>query len=107
MREIRLLHGRLLRKGGGLTGMAYVLYFIRSMQFFQWETTHMRQGLVKLSPINKCQFKHKPYLLTLPLCAGVSRVRALSPAWTGSPAQETQVPVSYGLSPIEKTALNE
>jgi hypothetical protein len=26
-----------------------------------------------------------PYLLTLPLCAGVSHVRALSPAWTGSP----------------------
>ena len=25
------------------------------------------------------------YLLTLPLCTGVSRVRALSPAWTGSP----------------------
>ena len=62
------------------------------MQFFQWETTHMRQGLVKLSPINKCQFKHnKPYLLTLPLCAGVSRVRALSPAWTGSPAWETLI----------------
>jgi hypothetical protein len=26
------------------------------------------------------------YLLTLPLCVGDSRIRALSPAWTGSPA---------------------
>lgn len=26
------------------------------------------------------------YLLTLPLCTGVSRARALSPAWNGSPA---------------------
>ena len=30
-----------------------------------------------------------PYLLTLPLFTGVSRVRALSPAWTGSHARET------------------
>jgi hypothetical protein len=32
-----------------------------------------------------------PYLLTLPLCVGVSRIRALSPAWTGSPARETLI----------------
>ena len=32
-----------------------------------------------------------PYLLTLPLFAGVSRVRALSPAWTGSHARETLI----------------
>jgi hypothetical protein len=32
-----------------------------------------------------------PYLLTLPLFAGVSRVRALSPAWTGSHALETLI----------------
>ena len=31
------------------------------------------------------------YLLTLPLFAGVSRVRALSPAWTGSHAWETLI----------------
>ena len=31
------------------------------------------------------------YLLTLPLFVGVSRVRALSPAWTGSHAQETLI----------------
>jgi hypothetical protein len=31
------------------------------------------------------------YLLTLPLCTEVSRVRALSPAWTGSPARETLI----------------
>ncbi len=30
-------------------------------------------------------------LLTLPLFAGVSRVRALSPAWTGSHARETLI----------------
>ena len=29
------------------------------------------------------------YLLTLPLFAGVSRIRAFSPAWTGSHARET------------------
>ena len=33
----------------------------------------------------------KPYLLTLPLFAGISRVRALSPAWTGSHARETLI----------------
>ena len=33
----------------------------------------------------------KSYLLTLPLCAGVSCVRALSPAWTGSPVRETLI----------------
>ena len=31
------------------------------------------------------------YLLTLPLFVGVSRVRALSPAWTGSHARETLI----------------
>ena len=31
------------------------------------------------------------YLLTLPLFAGVSRVRALSPAWTRSHARETLI----------------
>jgi hypothetical protein len=31
----------------------------------------------------------KAYLFTLPLCVGVSHVRALSPAWTGSPTWET------------------
>jgi hypothetical protein len=40
------------------------------------------------------------YLLTLPLCAGVSRVRALSPAWTGSPARETLI--SRTISPQQK-----
>ena len=33
-----------------------------------------------------------PYLLTLPLFARVSRVRALSPAWTGSRAREINLP---------------
>jgi hypothetical protein len=35
------------------------------------------------------------YLLTLPLFAEVSRVRALSPAWTGSHAQETLISNKY------------
>ena len=35
--------------------------------------------------------KYIAYLLTLPLCVGVSRVRALSPAWTVSPVQETLI----------------
>ena len=33
----------------------------------------------------------RTYLLTLPLFAGVSRIRALSPAWTGSHAWETLI----------------
>jgi hypothetical protein len=40
------------------------------------------------------------YLLTLPLFAGVSRVRALSPAWTGSHARETLI--SRTISPQQK-----
>ena len=35
--------------------------------------------------------KDTAYLLTLPLFTGVSCVRALSPAWTGSHAQETLI----------------
>ena len=40
------------------------------------------------------------YLLTLPLFAGVSRVRALSPAWTGSHAREKLI--SRTISPQQK-----
>ena len=40
------------------------------------------------------------YLLTLPLCTGVSRVRASSPAWTGSPARGTLI--SRTISPQQK-----
>ena len=43
------------------------------------------------------------YLLTLPLYTGVSRVRALSPAWTGSPAWETLI--SRAISPQQKKFL--
>ena len=39
------------------------------------------------------------YLLTLPLFAGVSRVRALSPAWTGSHARETLIPRTHLFPP--------
>ena len=35
------------------------------------------------------------YLLTLPLFTGVSRVRALSPAWTGSHAWETLISCTH------------
>jgi hypothetical protein len=35
------------------------------------------------------------YLLTHPLFAGVSRVRALSPAWTGSHARETLISCTH------------
>ena len=41
-----------------------------------------------------------PYLLTLHLFAGVSCVRALSPAWTGSHAQETLI--SRTITPQQK-----
>jgi hypothetical protein len=41
------------------------------------------------------------YLLTLLLFAGVSRVRALSPTWTGSHARETLI--SRTISPQQKT----
>ena len=40
------------------------------------------------------------YLLTLPLFTGVSCVRALSPAWTGSHARETLI--SHTTSPQQK-----
>ena len=42
------------------------------------------------------------YLLTLPLCAGVSRVWALSPAWNGSPAHTFS---SRTISPQQKICL--
>ena len=42
------------------------------------------------------------YLLTLPLFAGVSRVRALSPAWTGSHAQETLISRTHLFLPQQK-----
>ena len=51
----------------------------------------------------------KAYLLTPPLCAGVSRVRALSSAWTGSPAQETLISrthlfLPHDLPPTKKSS---
>jgi hypothetical protein len=42
------------------------------------------------------------YLLTLPLFAGVSRVRALSPAWTGSHARETLISRTHLFLPPNK-----
>ena len=47
--------------------------------------------------LQNCLIKtlYQAYLLTLPLCAGVSRVRALSPAWTGSPARETLISCTH------------
>jgi hypothetical protein len=42
------------------------------------------------------------YLLTLPLFAGVSRVRALSPAWTGSHARETLISHTHLFLPPTK-----
>jgi hypothetical protein len=52
------------------------------------------------------------YLLTLPLCAGLSRVRALSPAWTGSSAQETLISrthlfLPHDLPPTKKIKYNK
>ena len=49
------------------------------------------------------------YLLTLPLCAGVSCIRALSPAWSGSPAQETLISsthlfLPHDLPPTKKSS---
>jgi hypothetical protein len=41
------------------------------------------------------------YLLTLPLFAGLSRVRALSPAWTGSHARETLISRTHLFLPHE------
>ena len=42
------------------------------------------------------------YLLTLPLFAGVSSVRALSPAWTGSHARETLISRTHLFLPPTK-----
>ena len=52
------------------------------------------------------------YLLTLPLFAGVSRVRALSPAWTGSHARETLISrthlfLPHDLPPNKKIKYNK
>ena len=52
------------------------------------------------------------YLLNLPLFAGVSRVRALSPAWTGSHARETLISrthlfLSHDLPPTKKIKYNK
>ena len=57
--------------------------------------------LIKSQLVNSYTLKHDvsrcfwnpawSYLLTLPLFAGVSSVRALSHAWTGSPARETLI----------------
>jgi hypothetical protein len=51
----------------------------------------------------------RAYLLTLPLFTGVSRVRALSPAWTGSHAWETLISrthlfLPHVLPPIKKSS---
>jgi hypothetical protein len=50
-----------------------------------------------------------PYLLTLPLCTGVSRVRALSPAWTGPSVRETLISrthlfLPHDLPPTKKSS---
>jgi hypothetical protein len=47
--------------------------------------------------------------LTLPLCVEVSRVRALSPAWTGCPARETLISsthlfLPHDLPPTKKSS---
>ena len=52
---------------------------------------------------------HETYLLTLPLFAGVSRIRALSPAWTGSHARETLISrthlfLPHNLPPAKKSS---
>ena len=52
---------------------------------------------------------YKAYLLTLPLFAGISRIRALSPAWTGSHAGETLIShthlfLPHGLPPTKKSS---
>ena len=52
------------------------------------------------------------YLLTLPLFAGVSRVRALSPTWTGSHARETLISrthlfLQHDLPPNKKIKYNK
>ena len=54
---------------------------------------HGKSGSEHLLPplFNNLQITIIAYLLTLPLFAGVSRVRALSPAWTGSHALETLI----------------
>jgi hypothetical protein len=50
--------------------------------------------------------------VTLPLFAGVSRVRALSPAWTGSPARETLISrthlfLPHDIPPTKKIKYNK
>jgi hypothetical protein len=56
-----------------------------------------------------CFYMAISYLLTPPLFAGVSRVRALSPAWTGSHARETLISrthlfLPHDLPPTKKSS---
>jgi hypothetical protein len=53
--------------------------------------------VITLIPVSKGTLS-SPYLLTLPLFTGVSCVRALSPAWTGSHARETLISCRYHTS---------
>ena len=55
---------------------------------------------VQISFIGRCT-RYNTYLLTLPLFAGVSRVRASSPAWTGSHAWETLISRTHLFLPHE------
>ena len=59
--------------------------------------------------VENCNLFAFAYLLTLPLVAGVSRVRALSPAWTGSRARETLISrtrlfLPHDLPPTKKSS---
>jgi hypothetical protein len=52
-----------------------------------WSHHFTKRGSRRFWPIKLVTFYlHASGLLTDPLCAGVPHIRALSPAWTGSPA---------------------
>jgi hypothetical protein len=50
MREIRLLRGRLPRKGGGLTGMIIQWSIEKEPKDKQWFTKHYTEKMEKLKP---------------------------------------------------------
>jgi hypothetical protein len=63
----------------------------KKLLLFEYFQEYKYDILITLKKLKGLLYKHSPYLLTLPLFAGVSRVRALSPAWTGSHARETLI----------------
>ena len=101
---IQLLNNRVLWSNL-INLFPHIIYFLTSAKFkgvlvwpppilFQLRSTSPYNSgicLAYLLTVILSKFCENTYLLTLLLFAGVSRVRALSPAWTGFHARETLI----------------